>query len=87
MNNKNFVPIPKILVDGILETAMLEDITEFKKYDKPSQKFLRFAKDYFSNGKADKNNNPGFKSCLIRIPNSINSKSNTTTTKVRIVQK
>ena len=68
------VSCPKILVDGILETAMLEDITEFKKHDKPSQKFLRFAKDYFSNSKADKNNNPSFKSCLLRIPGSINSK-------------
>jgi len=80
------VSCPKILVDGILETAMLENITEFRKYDKPSQEFLRFAKDYLSNGKADKNNKPSFKSCLIRIPNSINSKSNITT-KVRIVQK
>ena len=46
--------------------------------------FLRFAKDYLSNGKADKNNNPSFKSCLLRIPGSINSKYDT---KVKIVQK
>ena len=61
----------------------LESVTEFKNCDKPSQEFLRFAKDYFSNCKADKNNNPSFRSCLLRIPNSINSKSNT---KVTIVQ-
>ena len=38
-----------------------------------------------SNGKADKKNNPSFKSCLLRIPGSINSKYGNT--KVKIVQK
>ena len=56
----------------------LENIREFKKYKKVipllSQKFLRFAKDFLSNGKSDKNNHPSFNSCLLRIPNSINSK-------------
>jgi Primase X len=61
----------------------LEYITEFSKFDRPSEQFLRFAKDYLSNGKADKNNNPSFKSCLLRIPESINSKYGT---KVKIVQ-
>ena len=78
------VSCPKILVDGILETAMLEDITEFKNYDKPSEQFLRFVKDFLSDGKADKRNNPSFKSCLLRIPGSINSKYNR---QVTIVQK
>ena len=63
---------------------VLENVNEFKKYDKPSQEFLRFAKNFLSNGKADKNHNPSFKSCLLRVPNSINSKSNT---KVTIIQK
>ena len=63
----------------------LENITEFQKFEKPSQEFLRFAKDNLSNGKADKNNNPSFKSCLVRIPRSINSKYGNT--KVKIVQK
>jgi hypothetical protein len=52
----------------------LENITEFQKFDNVSVEFLRFAKNYLSNGKADKNNNPSFKSCLLRIPGSINSK-------------
>ncbi len=52
----------------------LEKIEQFKKYNKPSQEFLRFAECYLSNGKADKNHNPSFNSCLLRIPNSINSK-------------
>ena len=63
----------------------LENVTEFQKFDKkPSQEFLRFAKDCLSNGKADKNNNPSFKSCLLRIPGSINSKYNK---QVRIIHK
>jgi hypothetical protein len=62
----------------------LENVTEFQKFDKPSVQFLRFAKDNLSNGKADKNNNPSFKSCLLRVPGSINSKYDR---KVTIVQK
>jgi hypothetical protein len=62
----------------------LENITEFQKFENPSQEFLRFAKDNLSNNKADKNNNPSFKSCLLRIPGSINSKYNT---KIKIIQK
>jgi hypothetical protein len=62
----------------------LENVTEFSGFDRPSEQFLRFAKNYLSNGKADKQNNPSFKSCLLRIPGSINSKYDT---KVKIVQK
>ncbi len=62
----------------------LENVIEFNGFDRPSEQFLRFAKDYLSNSKADKNNNPSFKSCLLRIPGSINSKYNT---KVKIVKK
>lgn len=62
----------------------LENVTEFSKFtDKPSQEFLRFAKNFLSNSKAYQSNNPSFKSCLLRIPNSINSKNNTV---VKIVQ-
>ena len=52
----------------------LENVTEFNGFDRPSEQFLRFAKDNLSKGKADKQNNPSFKSCLLRIPDSINSK-------------
>ena len=62
----------------------LENIKEFNEFDRPSEQFLRFAKDILSNGKADKQNNPSFKSCLLRIPGSINSKYGN---KVTIVQK
>lgn len=53
---------------------VLEKIEQFSKYNKPSQEFLRFAKDNLSNGKADKQNYPSFGSCLLRVPGSINSK-------------
>lgn len=39
-----------------------------------SETFLIFAKDYFTNGKADPQHRPSLNSCLIRIPNTINSK-------------
>jgi len=58
--------------------SALENVIQFSGFDKPSVQFLRFAKDYLSNGKADKQNNPSFKSCLLRIPGSINSKYNVT---------
>ena len=52
----------------------LEHIQEFQEFDNPSERFLRFAKDFLSNNKADKANNPSFRACLLRIPNSFNAK-------------
>jgi hypothetical protein len=57
-----------------LHAFILEEIDIFNEFENPSKQFLRFAKDYLSNNKADKLNNPSFKSCLLRIPFSINSK-------------
>ena len=58
--------------------VILEQIEQFQKYkDKGfflSQEFLRFAEDNLSNGKADPGHHPSFKSCQIRVPNSINGK-------------
>ena len=72
----------------------LERIQEFQEYkkDRPSEQFLRFAKDNLSNNKADKANNPSFRSCLLRIPNSINGKCiakeyNLEDSRVKIIQK
>ena len=62
----------------------LENVIQFNGFDRPSELFLRFCKDYLSNNKADKNNNPSFKSCLLRIPGSINFKYNR---QVVVVQK
>ncbi len=49
----------------------------------PAEEFLRFAKILLSDNKADKSHNPSFRSCLLRIPGSINSKNNVT---VKIIQ-
>ena len=58
--------------------VILEQIEQFQKYkDKGfflSQEFLRFAEENLSNGKADPGHHPSFKSCQIRVPNSINGK-------------
>lgn len=64
---------------------ILEEIKFFTDLNpNPSKDFLRFAKDYLSNGKADKKSNPSFKSSLLRIPYSINSKYNN---EVTIIQR
>jgi hypothetical protein len=52
----------------------LENIIEFKSFDDPSQRFLKFAENYLTNHKADPLHNPKFKSCMIRISSSFNSK-------------
>ena len=72
------------IIQPVYCRTALENVIQFNGFDRPSEQFLRFAKDYLSNGKADKNNNPSFRSCLLRIPNSINSKNNNS--KVTIVQ-
>ena len=72
------------IIQPVYCPTALENIIEFEKFDKPSQEFLRFAKHYFSNGRADEKNHPSFRSCLLRVPGSINSKNNR---QVTIVQK
>ena len=57
-----------------IHAFVLEEIDIFNEFENPSKQFLRFAKDCLSNNKADKSNNPSFKSCLLRIPFSLNSK-------------
>ena len=60
-----------------IDCPILEQIPEFEKYyDKfsVSQEFIRFAEITLSNGKADPSHHPSFKSCQIRVPNSINKK-------------
>src|SRR5215831_1669016 len=53
----------------------LENFTDFTEYTKePSKEFLQFAERFLSLNKADTANNPGFKSCLLRVPYTFNSK-------------
>jgi hypothetical protein len=59
----------------VLDTRPLELITDLTALSKePSQDFLRFAETRFSGKKADPKHNPSFKSYLLRIPYTLNSK-------------
>ena len=58
---------------------ILEEIDRFACYIDLSKKdltsrFMQFAEDYFTNKKSDPQHRPSVKSCLIRIPGTINSK-------------
>src|SRR4051794_1814027 len=46
--------------------------------------FLRFAENLFTNGKADPQHRPSIKSCLVRVPGTINSKNGQ---QVQVIQK
>lgn len=52
----------------------------------PDRKFIQWAEQYLSDGKADPCNSKGvsFKNCLVRIPGSYNSENNC---QVRIIQR
>jgi hypothetical protein len=53
----------------------LENFTDFTPYTtEPSKEFLQFAERFLSLNKADVANSPGFKSCLLRVPYTFNSK-------------
>jgi hypothetical protein len=57
-----------------IDAFILEEENIFSKFDQPSKSFLKFAEQYLSNNKSDPSHNPSFKSCMIRIPSSFNSK-------------
>lgn len=54
----------------------LERIKELETLEphRTSNKFLQFAERYLSAGRCDKANHPALKSCMLRIPGSLNSK-------------
>jgi hypothetical protein len=66
-----------------IDAFVLESESIFADYSRASERFLKFAEWYLSAGKADSNHNPTFASCLLRVPETINSKTNT---EVKIVQ-
>ena len=69
----------------VLDIRPLELIEELRELsDKPSEQFLRFAEIIFTNNKKDSQHNPSFKSCLLRIPGTINSKNGS---EVKIIQR
>jgi hypothetical protein len=66
---------------------VLEQESKFAQFDQPSQTFLKFAAQFLSNKKSDANNNPTFKSCLLRIPGSYNSKYSEQNREVKVIQR
>jgi Primase X len=70
-----------------IEAMVLEQEDKFAQFDHPSQTFLRFAAQFLSNHKSDTANNPAFKSCLLRIPGSYNSKYIEQNKEVKIIQR
>ena len=72
-------------VDGFV----LEEIERFNQFIDCNKKdltsrFMQFAEGYFTDNKGDPQHRPSIKSCLIRIPGTINSKCNQ---EVKIVQR
>jgi hypothetical protein len=64
----------------VLDAFVLEGEDAFnnsKFGSNPSQKFLRFAECFLSNGKCDPQHNKtvSFRNCMLRIPGSVNSKN------------
>ena len=57
-----------------IDMPILEQIDKYGRFTNPSEKFLRYAEHALSNCKADSCHVPSFKSCLLRIPGSLNSK-------------
>jgi hypothetical protein len=56
-------------------SVSLDVLSDFSSYTEPSRQFLIFAEKYLSSNNSDPNHSPSFKSCMVRIPNSINSKN------------
>jgi hypothetical protein len=63
-------------IDGIVfeEFQVFYDFLPYLNKDLTTE-FLRFAEKLFTSGKSDPNHLPSLKSCLIRIPGTINSKN------------
>ena len=72
-----YQPIKSVCIDE------LGTFANFINYEGVSRQFLKFAEMYLSDNKCDSNHNPSFNSCMVRIPNSINSKNSLD---VKIVQ-
>jgi len=79
----------------VIDSRPLELIKELNELSKkPSEEFLRYAELTFSNKKKDSGHNPSFKSSLLRMPYTFNSKNHLTDNEiarekaeVKIVQK
>jgi hypothetical protein len=70
-----------------VEAFVLEEESEFAKFEQPSRRLLQFAEQYLSNKKSDPCHSftMSFKNCMLRIPGSYNTKSKPYE-EVRIIQ-
>lgn len=57
-----------------IDALVLEQFSQFEEFENPSLKFMRFAETYLTGGKSDPSHSSSFKSCMIRIPGTYNSK-------------
>jgi hypothetical protein len=57
---------------------ILEDMSEFARFNEPSKYILRFLEKHLSGGKSDSvhNSTVSFGNCMLRVPSSFNSKYN-----------
>lgn len=74
-----YLPISAIILDQEKYFSMDQFPCLFSSMGKynnwsVSEVFLKYAENYFTNGKADPQHMPKYKTCLIRIPGSYNSK-------------
>lgn len=81
-----YQPIKIVTDDGKKQT--LKNFKEIRGYppyirNDLTTEFIRFAEKYLTNNKGDPKHNPSVSSCLVRIPETVNSKCNET---VKIVQ-
>lgn len=81
-----YQPIHISLIDN--PSIPLERLSSFDQflpyiYSDPTTDFIRFLEKYLSNNQHDKNHTPSPNSCLIRIPNTVNSKYGN---KIKVIQ-
>lgn len=69
----------------VLDIRPLELNKELRELsNEPSEQFLRYAENIFTNNKGDSKHKPSFISCLLRIPGTINSKNGS---EIKIIQR
>jgi len=93
-----YLPIQGIILDQYDQFSKDKFPNLFSTYDGKyygyfvSELFLKFAETFFTDGKADPQHSPKFKTCLIRIPDTYNSKClskgvDVEESKVKVIQK
>ena len=72
-----------------VKAFVLEQESQFSKFEQPSRRFIQFAEQYLSNRKSDPCHSwtMSFKNCMLRVPGSYNSKSDNEKEEVKIIQR